>query len=58
MLAFLTDNIRYRDTDRQGHVNNAVLSTFPETGRVELLYDPNGGLRERARARLASMMES
>ena len=33
-----TDKIRYADTDRQGHVNNAVFSTFLETGRVELLY--------------------
>ena len=34
-----TDKIRYGDTDRQGHVNNAVFSTFLETGRVEILYD-------------------
>ena len=33
-----TDKIRYGDTDRQGHVNNAVFSTFLETGRVELLH--------------------
>lgn len=33
-----TDKVRYADTDRQGHVNNAVFSTFLETGRVELLY--------------------
>ena len=32
------DKIRYADTDRQGHVNNAVFSTFLETGRVEVLY--------------------
>ncbi|MBL7805739.1 MAG: acyl-CoA thioesterase [Saprospiraceae bacterium] len=32
------DKIRYSDTDRQGHVNNAVFSTYLETGRVELLY--------------------
>jgi len=31
------DKLRYGDTDRQGHVNNAVFSTFLETGRVELL---------------------
>ena len=35
-----SDKIRYRDTDRQGHVNNAVFASFLETGRVELLYDP------------------
>lgn len=28
------DKIRYGDTDRQGHVNNAVFSAFLETGRV------------------------
>lgn len=36
-----SDKIRYSDTDRQGHVNNAVFSTFLETGRVEILYDPS-----------------
>lgn len=34
------DKLRYADTDRQGHVNNAVFATLFETGRVELLYDP------------------
>lgn len=32
------DKMRYGDTDRQGHVNNAAFSTFFETGRVELLF--------------------
>ncbi len=32
------DKIRYGDTDRQGHVNNALFSTYLETGRVEMLY--------------------
>lgn len=35
------EKLRYRDTDRQGHVNNAVFSSCFETGRVELLYNPN-----------------
>jgi acyl-CoA thioester hydrolase len=34
------DKLRYGDTDRQGHVNNAVFATFCETGRVTFLYDP------------------
>ncbi len=38
------DKIRYADTDRQGHVNNAVFSTFFETGRVEFLYNPENPL--------------
>jgi len=33
------DKIRYCDMDRQGHVNNAVFSSFLETGRVELIYN-------------------
>jgi acyl-CoA thioester hydrolase len=33
------DKLRYGDTDRQGHVNNAVYATFFETGRVTFLYD-------------------
>tara|TARA_Y100000588_G_C13866397_1_gene758433 strand:- start:101 stop:544 length:444 start_codon:yes stop_codon:yes gene_type:complete len=32
-----SDKLRYADTDRQGHINNALFSTFLETGRVELL---------------------
>jgi acyl-CoA thioester hydrolase len=43
------DKLRYGDTDRQGHVNNAVFATFLETGRVDMLIDggvdlmgPNG----------------
>ena len=34
------DKIRYQDTDRQGHVNNANFPIFFETGRLELLYHP------------------
>ncbi|MGO9388712.1 acyl-CoA thioesterase [Rhodoblastus sp.] len=33
------EKLRYGDTDRQGHVNNAVFVTFLETGRVELLLN-------------------
>jgi acyl-CoA thioester hydrolase len=33
------DKLRYGDTDRQGHVNNAVFSTLLETGRVELVHN-------------------
>ncbi len=33
------DKLRYNDTDRQGHVTNAVFATFCETGRVAFLYD-------------------
>ena len=40
------DKISYGDTDRQGHVNNAVFTTFMETGRAEMLYDPETPLVE------------
>ncbi|WP_417683797.1 acyl-CoA thioesterase [Roseibium sp.] len=36
--AVATDKLRYGDCDPQGHVNNAVFSTFLETGRTEMLY--------------------
>lgn len=38
------DKLRYGDTDRQGHVNNAVFATFMETGRVELIYNADASL--------------
>ena len=38
------DKVRYADTDRQGHVNNAAFASFLETGRVEILYDPRDPL--------------
>jgi acyl-CoA thioester hydrolase len=31
--------LRYADTDRQGHINNAVFSTLLEAGRVEFLFN-------------------
>jgi acyl-CoA thioester hydrolase len=34
-----SDDVRYADTDRQGHVNNAIYATFCETARVGFLYD-------------------
>jgi len=39
--AWARDTVRYADTDRQGHVNNAVFATFCETGRVHVLYRPD-----------------
>lgn len=40
------EKLRYADTDRQGHVNNAIFATMLETGRVELLYASEGPLFE------------
>ncbi|CAN5453895.1 thioesterase family protein [soil metagenome] len=34
----IVESIRYNDTDRQGHVNNAVFATFCEAGRVNFLH--------------------
>jgi acyl-CoA thioester hydrolase len=35
-------NIRYGDTDRQGHLNNAVYCTFFESGRCSFLFNDQG----------------
>lgn len=40
------EKLRYSDTDRQGHVNNAVFATMLETGRVEFLYTNEGALHD------------
>ncbi|MBX3516690.1 MAG: acyl-CoA thioesterase [Rhodospirillales bacterium] len=40
------EKLRYADTDRQGHVNNAVFATMLETGRVELFYNSERPLAE------------
>lgn len=38
------EKLRFRDTDSQGHLNNAVYITLIEMGRVEILFDPTYGL--------------
>ncbi|OQW53201.1 acyl-CoA thioesterase [Candidatus Raskinella chloraquaticus] len=35
----LTHQLRYGDTDRQGHINNAVYATLFEFGRTQLFFD-------------------
>lgn len=51
------DKLRYGDTDRQGHVNNAVFSTLLETGRVELLFDAASPLRENGASYVIARLE-
>ena len=37
---FITnEKLRNGDTDQQGHINNAKIATFFESGRVEVLAD-------------------
>jgi len=38
------DIIRFGDLDAQGHVNNAVFSTYFETGRVAMFRDGDLGI--------------
>ncbi len=38
------DIIRYADLDPQGHVNNAVFSTYFESGRVAMFRNPDLGI--------------
>jgi acyl-CoA thioester hydrolase len=33
------DKLRFGDTDRQGHINNAVFATLFETGRVNVFHE-------------------
>ncbi|ADZ70741.1 acyl-CoA thioesterase [Polymorphum gilvum] len=52
-----TDKLRYGDTDRQGHVNNAAFATFLETGRVEILHDSDRPLTEKGAAFVIARLE-
>ena len=36
--------VRYGDLDPQGHVNNAVFSTYFESGRVAMFREPDLGI--------------
>lgn len=36
-----TEQLRYGDTDRQGHINNAAFAAFFENNRTALLLDPD-----------------
>jgi acyl-CoA thioester hydrolase len=40
----VTDIVRFGDLDPQGHVNNAVFSTYFESGRVAMFRDPDLGI--------------
>ena len=39
-----SDIVRFADLDPQGHVNNAVFSTYFETGRVAMFREPDLGI--------------
>jgi acyl-CoA thioester hydrolase len=40
----VTDIVRYADLDPQGHVNNAVFSTYFESGRVAMFRNADLGI--------------
>jgi acyl-CoA thioester hydrolase len=40
------DKVRYGDTDRQGHINNAMFVRYFETSRAEIIYDPKNLLHD------------
>lgn len=44
------EKLRYVDTGRHGHVNNAVFASMLETGRVQLLYDADRPLADPQRS--------
>lgn len=35
---WITDRIRYCDTDQAGHVNNVAYAAYAETGRLDLMH--------------------
>jgi acyl-CoA thioester hydrolase len=35
------ETLRYCDTDAQGHINNVAFSVFCETGRTQILLEPD-----------------
>jgi acyl-CoA thioester hydrolase len=49
--------LRYADTDRQGHVNNAVFAVLLESGRVEVLYNEARPLADKNCAFVIARME-
>lgn len=44
--SWVVEKLRYNDTDRQGHINNAVFPTMLEAGRVSFLYNPEAPIVE------------
>lgn len=38
------ENVRFRDLDPQGHVNQAVFNTYFESGRVAMFRNPDLGI--------------
>jgi len=51
------EKLRYGDTDRQGHINNAVFSSLLEAGRVAIIYDPARPLAESGCAFVIARLE-
>ncbi len=51
------DKLRYGDTDRQGHVNNAVFATYFETGRVEMLLAGGGDFLQPGQSLVLARLE-
>lgn len=47
---WITDRIRFSDTDQAGHVNNVAFAAYAETGRLDLMhrhFKPHHGTGER-----------
>jgi acyl-CoA thioester hydrolase len=40
-LFWCEEKLRNADTDQNGHINNAVMASFFEAGRMEVLGDPS-----------------
>ena len=53
----VTENVRFADLDRPGHVNNAVYPTYFETGRVARIYHPELGFQVDGRTTVLARIE-
>ena len=51
------ENVRFRDLDPQGHVNQAVFNTYFESGRVGMFRDPDLGIGVPGATFVAARME-
>ncbi|MTH96834.1 thioesterase family protein [Roseibium sp. RKSG952] len=52
-----TEKLRYRDLDSQGHVNNAVFTTFLEAGRIYMLFDGKEAIADKGASFVIARLE-
>jgi len=51
---WITDRIRFSDTDQAGHVNNVAYAAYAETGRLDMMHQVLWPLRQDGRRFIAA----